>query len=204
MKKFRGLILITLASVLALSLTACGGNKSASKSSGDNDSKSEVSSKKKTHKKQKNEKKSEADKENSEEETSDQQNASGQTSGQKTNNNATSSNSATSTGTNQKTQTSNGNNNVSSANRSVNTTDDAISLYAHYLGMQGNPSSGYTATPISGGFVVTPKEPAYGHAQVVIKYDGSAYGTDGRLIATAAQMMAPNNPNTSESGWHGV
>lgn len=205
MKRFRGIALIALASVFVLSLTACGGNKSASKSSDNHDSKSSVSSTKKAPKKKSSKTKLNNDENQSEKESSKQQNVGGKVSNKTTNKNTTSSNnSSTSAGTIQKSQTSKENNASANMSRSVNTTDDALSLYTHYLGMNGNPSDGYTATPISGGFVVTPKEPAYGHSQVVIKYDGSAYSTDGKLVATAAEMMAPNNSNTAESGWHGA
>lgn len=91
---------------------------------------------------------------------------------------------------------------VNHANRVVNTAEDAISLYAHFLAI-GDGQGSFTAAPVDGGFVLTPTESAYGHAQTIIKYNGDAYNTNGQLIEKFATMAAPNNPNTPESGWHG-
>lgn len=83
----------------------------------------------------------------------------------------------------------------------VNTPQDAVSLYQHYLGISGPDA--YTAQAIDGGFYVKPNEAAYGHLPFIIKYNGDMYSSDGSTkLASFAELAAPY-AGQPESGWHG-
>lgn len=204
MIKLQKALITTLLPITLLSLSACGTGKSKNNSLEKNDSSKQASL---THKKahHKDHKKKTQTKKVAATNAIDE-NKSNQSSTQSSQNKETLNSGVKpqSSGTTSNANSVHQNGNASNPEHAVSTPEDAMSLYSHYLGLSGNPSDGYTATPVDGGFVVTPKESAYGHAQTIIKYDGSAYNTNGKLIASASQMMAPNNPNTPESGWHGA
>ncbi|AKP67815.1 hypothetical protein [Companilactobacillus ginsenosidimutans] len=104
--------------------------------------------------------------------------------------------------TQQPTQSNNNGQTPAPIDRIVNTPDDAVSLFVHSFGMSDGGSA-YSAQPTKGGFIITPKESAYGHSQTFISYDGNAYSLEGKLLRTFDEMAAPNDKNRPESGWHG-
>lgn len=83
----------------------------------------------------------------------------------------------------------------------VNTAEDAISLYQHYLGISG--SDAYSAQPIAGGFFVKPNEAAYGHQPFIITNNGDMYSSDGSVQLAAFDELAAPYAGQPESGWHG-
>ncbi len=190
MKLFKQLNLVAIATFAIFGLAACGGNQSK-KESLENHASVPHKTTKKSHDKIKVEKDESSTKKESAKELIK---ADPVKSGQAT----TSDNSKTKPAADNKTQSqkpATGNNNVNSA-------EDALSLYTHQFGPNSGLSDGYRVDPVEGGYVITPKESAYGHSQTIIKYDGNAYGTDGKLQQSFADMAAPHQ-GQPESGWHG-
>lgn len=86
----------------------------------------------------------------------------------------------------------------------VSSPEDAVSLFAYSNHLGDTGTSGYTANKVKCGYVITPKEPAWGHSQTIVKDNGDIYDTDGRLIEKFKDASAPNDPSHPTWGWHDI